>query len=369
MKIAILTIQNAFNHGSTLQAMALKDYVISLGHECEVLDFQNEILNNIYRKKKEYSIALKYLFSGHVKTAYQEYKDVRLAHKARPYKKIKRSYDKFRKKHLSLTKKVYLGQDDKLSEYDAIICGSDQVWNKGIVGDYGWYYLDILNFTGKKIAYAASGKIDGGEPEKQINLIKKLDKISVREEELKNQLIEYGVKDISVVCDPTLLFDKSYWQKFVKKQKNHVDYIFSYFIYDCPTANEYAKKLSKQTGLPVLHMERISKFLYCNGKKIKSSAPDDFLSLIANCKYFITNSFHGTVFAVTFNKNFSVFKDDQRLKTLLGRLDLSDRISSYDKVTCADIKNKIDWAEISNKMLEFSKSGKDFLSDALLDKR
>ena len=66
MKVGIITIQNALNHGSTLQAMALQDYIISLGHDCQIFDYQNKRLNAIYRPKGEYKEAIKLLFRGHM---------------------------------------------------------------------------------------------------------------------------------------------------------------------------------------------------------------------------------------------------------------------------------------------------------------
>ena len=190
-KIATITFHNSYNYGSVLQAFALQTYLKKIGYETKIIDFE---YGDDY---KQYKLFRTYLYLHQPKSF--------LADLYRLKKNIKRkkSFDEFTKKHLLLTSHHYVNEDDMSelnTQFDAFICGSDQIWNlectKEIVPAY---FLNFVANNKLKIAYApsiASATFDGNK-EELTNLIGRLDSVSVREKSTIDSVKEYTDKEIN----------------------------------------------------------------------------------------------------------------------------------------------------------------------------
>ncbi|MEE0968583.1 MAG: polysaccharide pyruvyl transferase family protein [Clostridia bacterium] len=361
-KIGIITIHNALNYGSTLQAIGLQEYLSSEGLDCKIIDYQNEKINSVYNRNMNLTKAIRLALSGHIRSAYCFFKNMILWRKQSVYGKILKPYDRFRKKNLRLTKPIFPNNICFLNNFDAIIAGSDQIWSE-IVGDDTAYYLDLPNYKGIRIAYAASGTVNSVTS--NIELIKHFNYISVREKMLQNTLCSLGITKVSLVCDPTLLCDIHFWGKYVKKSKSKTDYIFAYLMFEKPQIRSYIAYLEKKLGLPVVVLNRAEPFVILEGKKIPASTPKDFLSLLGNAKYVVTNSFHGTVFSALFQKNFVSYICDYRIVSLLDDLGLSARMVHHNEESTFDITQPIDWLDVNQKIERFRDESKQFIKNCL----
>lgn len=134
-----------------------------------------------------------------------------------------------------------------------------------------------------------------------------LDYISVREQSGVTLVKELSNKKVHLVLDPTLLLNKTDWSKVMKQYPNMPSkYILIYQLSDSKAIVELALKISKQYNLKVY---RICKRAYANTHNkgiinIADAGPAEFLSLICNATYIVTNSFHGTAFSINFNVPF-----------------------------------------------------------------
>ena len=359
MKVGIITIQNAFNYGSTLQAYALQQVLEELGHDVEIIDYQNKRLNRIYRPSNTYKQIFKSMISGHIRSGLIELTEQYKNRKDNVYIQISKKYDEYRKQYLKLSKEVFSEGLKNLAVYDAIITGSDQVWNIEITGGDDIYYLKIPNFNGKKISYAASGTLKNTLD--KIDTVKDIRYISVREKQLKYEIEQMCAIKVTDTCDPTLLLDKKYWD--IQVQKIQGNYIFAYLMWDETFIIDYLMRLSEKKKMPVLMVHRIQTDVLLNGKKLSVSTPGDFINLIANAKYVVSNSFHGTVFSVIFNKQFQTFASGSRVNDFLNGLSLKERLITKEHI--GNIDEKINWEDVYAIIENEKKKSMDFLKKSL----
>lgn len=211
-KIRIITFHNAHNYGAMLQAYALSKKIENMDNQVEFIDYRNKNVENgnriinINKNKLIKSILSNIVY----------------------YNKNRRRYNNFNKfmnQNLQLTERRYdnveeLKQDSPKA--DIYITGSDQVWNKDIVGSIeDSYTLNFGDDNVKRISYAASiGKSIIAEPDKNVinHKLERIDYISVREEDAKHALSQIVNKNIEVVLDPTLLIDKKEWESEIKRK-------------------------------------------------------------------------------------------------------------------------------------------------------
>lgn len=364
MKIGILTFHRTTNYGAALQAYALQQILKKMGHNIKIIDYNNKNVYSYY----DYRI-----FYGNQSLKTRIGKVIRY-----PYnKKICGLFGAFRKKRLDLSQECRtLEELSKVEEkLDAVICGSDQVWNpRAIFEDFDAYLLGTAKC--KKIAYAASaGNISLWE--KYLNnywtLLHRFDAISVREKNMRTPTEHLSQKNVELVLDPSLLLEPIDWIKLentdVLKTLPEKEYIFVYFLGNNSFLIRMVKELKYKTGLTVVSL----------GHKIKGIktirpivGPREFIALIHNASYVLTSSFHGTAFSIIFNRPFLVFGNGEynsRMITLLSALNLQNRMISTDGFSAfEEIKKTIDWEQTEKFYYKEKKKSIDFLKKALEEK-
>ena len=300
MNIKVITRHAPSNYGSLLQAIATQTVLERLGHECEIIDYRrlDEMGFNIIRShlnnlkdwsrnplKKLLYIALRY-----------------------PEEFIaEKRFRSMQKKHLRLTKAFHSLDELKALRADVFMTGSDQVWGPTLSGVYDEaYFLAFAGHNDKKVAYAASfGRTGFSEAElsNYKRLLSGYSAITVREDSAVGLLENIGVRCEGQVLDPTLLLDKDDWGSFIKCGRKRGGFVLVYQLNN-PKASNYAKRLSKVSGLPMVRVTPYSHQITEGGKMVLLPDVDRFLSYIRDCSYLVTDSFHGSAFAINFNKQF-----------------------------------------------------------------
>ena len=369
MKINTITCQHVYNYGATLQAYALQEYLEQLGNKVEIIDFRlpshtRYELFTPYPKGKCYELVCKYPILRFIITPIKNRKIFKTWGR-------KRNFDKFDKDFLHLTSKTYRTLEDLQQEtfnVDLFIAGSDQIWNTEMEnGNNGAYFLDFGSLATKRISYAASFGINKIKEEAQKTFIKqqlkKFDKISVREISGLDILEDLGYKGIQVV-DPVFLFSKEEWIEKFNLKENIGNYIFIYdFMHDDDKISNLAKDLAQKENLKILSVNDFSNTPYAD-IQINNAGPREFLQLLLDAKYVISNSFHATAFSIIFNKKFATFpllsqKNPSRMIDLLSANNLMERfIPSNLEVVCKDIEFVTDY----QKKINFSR---DFINDCI----
>lgn len=357
MKIKVITRHAPSNYGSLLQSIATIKVMEGMGHDCEIIDYQRTderglsgVLTQL-RQKDGYGNPIKRL-------AY-----IALRYPIEKYAQMK--FESMRKKYLKMTVRCSNHEDLKRLKADAFITGSDQVWGPMMNGRYdSAYFLQFVSPDSKKLAYAASfgkTKFDDQTISDYKSMLAGYDKIAVREKSAVELIDGWGLKNsVGQVLDPTLLLYKEEWKRLLVKESDtdkykNRKYILVYQIHNDPKLSDYAKRLASNTGMellrvnPMLHQKsRGGKFICC---------PDlgEFLALIDNASCVVTDSFHGTCFAINFGKQFIEILPNNatgtRNQSILDLTDLSGRIlKDFNDYSLID--NKIDYDDVWQRLDE-----------------
>lgn len=347
--IGILTYHFAHNYGAMLQAYALKKYLNNSGFEAEIINYCPEKI------KRQYSI-------GKETITYKNFW-------WKVYRNIKRKnqydlFEDFRIKALSGHSEV---SSDKLGEYskkyDAIIAGSDQVWNTSINLDDPNYYLKFANKEVRKIGYAISlGSINMTKNMRELidqNIIG-FDRVSFREKSSTQFLNEVYKKKYPVTCDPVFLLEVDKWNHILKKPESRIPekFILYYSLHDDENLKSAVKQTAEMEGLPIVSIHPLCKKEKIADLNMNDVGPREFLWLIKNAEYVASNSFHATAFSIIFQKKAII-----RPHPVLGdrNKDLLNLIRGDNKLQNGDVYQFefADW-ENMNKLVAYSKS---FLTD------
>lgn len=350
-KIGILTFHYAINYGALLQAYALSRACEKLGFDVELINYYNhrhERANNIiYDAKRSFlkNIAYTFLVAPHYLQLKRKYK----------------SFLMFKREYLNLTRRFETASDliQNIPAKDFYISGSDQVFNPAFDENIMVYYQSFLKQPGtKKIAYAPSFGIsvfDDSLRERLFDLLNDFDNLSCRENDGAEFLSRLTGKNVKIVLDPVFLLDEEEWGNIESDNeyihKHEKGYIFVYDLNGRDNLISISKKLQQKVNLPIVCLTT-KKYLigkYHVEDIIINAGPRDFLSLIHNATYVITDSFHGIAFSIIFQKQFLAYnalpKASQRIKSLLGLINLKERI-----IDTANADEECIWQIISQKL-------------------
>lgn len=254
----------------------------------------------------------------------------------------KNVFQSFAKKYLDLSENTYTTEDDFESyplDADAYCTGSDQVWNsKWNNGILPCLYLSFVPNDKYKFAFSASfgqSKLSTEEINKTKPYLEQYNRISVRESEAKVILDEqYNIKNSVHLVDPTLCVSGDFWRKYETPRKIKDDYILIYNLNRSKEFDRYAVELSKRTGLKLVRFcTRYDQF-YRPGKSMLVPEVFDFISLIDNAKFVLTDSFHATAFSLNLHTEpICVYPKEfgGRLESILRQTNTTQRhIDNYE---------------------------------------
>lgn len=363
MKAAVITRHAIINYGSLLQTIATQKVLDELGLSCEIIDYIRE--SETYKNIEINLIKNKASWNNNPVKRWI-YLAIRVPASIYAGKK----FETERKKYLILTHRYKdikeLVEDPPRA--DIFIVGSDQVW--GPVEDGSNDAVYTLSFTSKcKVAFASSfGKIRLSDDLKAYfkEELSTYKGITVRETSAVEMLKEIGIASKQIL-DPTLLLDKNYWMNYLVpiKEKN---YILIYQIHNNDMLGEYAKKIARLKGLKLIRISPYFHQVFRAGKLILCPSIKEFISYIYNAKCLITDSFHGTAFAINLNVPFLEVLPhngtDTRNKSILELTFLTDRIIS-DKNNTSIYEKEIDFEDVNTILDTERKKSKEILKEML----
>jgi hypothetical protein len=285
-------------------------------------------------------------------------------------------FESFQKNHI---KPCYYNWSElkQLSHNDdfvAFLCGSDQIWNSDALYNDPLYYLRFAPKS-KRIAFAPSfgrNYIANYNKKTIRRYIMEIPTLSVREESAVKIIKDLTNRNAIQLLDPTLVIDKTKWDKALDLQNKTQDlekYILAYFLNEpSKYAKAFIKNLSSKYQLKVIaipYMREPSTWY----DFIPNTGPREFVKLIKNAFFVCTDSFHGTAFSINYSVPFYTFerqyesasKQSSRVTSLLDLLSLKERFNPL-----IDVQNiSIDFTT-ANKVLNLERERSvKYLKDAI----
>ena len=381
MKIGIITHPIIYNYGGILQNYALQQVLKNMGHEVYTLD-----------KHIETAFKTKVLSLGKRSLLKLTGKNVKLrGWQTKEESNIINSNTRsFVEQYITTTNSIIANSEvNKLHEkyrLDAYVVGSDQVWRRNEARGNDLEFLSFLehNKDVKKIAYAASFGVSEWEfKEEETIKFKRLaqlfDAISVREDSGVKLCENFLNVEAQHLIDPTMLLLKDNFVSLVKaaninKSKGN---LFTYVLDRSTEKKEVIKRISDELGMnpfEVMPEQNYKMDLEDNFDIHKCVFPkiEQWLRAFMDAEYVITDSFHGTAFAIIFNKPFISIVNKRRgasrFYSLLKTFGLENRaISEEDSIDLNLIKEQIDFTKVNEILSDEREKSMRFLKDVLND--
>lgn len=364
-RVGVITVHKNTNYGANLQAYASCSYINDLGYDCEIIDYvpkSQEISNHlwtwiweIWKNDSSKSIVRKVkLFVA-----------ILLLIPCR-YTRLKR-FAKFREKFCKISPSCSKEKDAIKLNYEAVVCGSDQIWNPLITDGVTPIYYGEIEGVKNRISYAASIGKECFSKEDEIKvskLVKKIDYCSVREESSAKYIGKLSGKKVSCVCDPVFLLSKEKYEKISARAPMSEKYVLVYSIIPNTEMIEIARRYANENGMVLVEI-CASKNRRCSHKQLTDLGPREFLSYMQYADMIFTNSFHGTAFSIIFEREFYAIDNKSggsRIVNLLNKAGLNNRlIAEYP----ADSSELIDYAVVKKQLESHIGESKEFLEKAL----
>jgi len=336
MKIAILTQPLGKNYGGIMQAWALQQVLKNMGHEPTTIDRQPDARNLAYRGLRTVYRAMRRVVGTGNGLVFPE----------RTLPVVTQHMREFIRANISMSPMI--DSTEKLrghfisESYEAVIVGSDQTWRPAYSPNIYNFFLDFLPDRNiKKLAYASSFGVDCWEfsPEqtrKCATLARDFDFISVREVSGIKLCTDYLGVVADAVLDPTLLLTADDYRALMDSRYRSPQSgrgLYCYVLDKTPTKNAIVQRISQELGVPAyMHQAEESLTDWKGGPIERYIMPpvQEWLSGFERADFVVTDSFHGMVFSIIFEKPFLAIANSARgaarFQSLLSQLGLNNRL-------------------------------------------
>lgn len=381
------------NYGSSLQGFATVKKVADLGYNYEIIR---------YNKTRDLKSLAKNFIGLMRSGAYRQWKYLQQKKKdlrdnpefARTRKIRVKAVDTFKKQYLDVVSHFYTGYkalQEGSKNYNVVFVGSDQVW--GPLSLYSRFYnLYFVDDSVPKFSYASSFGVSEIFPWQRKGVsgfLNRMNMIGVREQRGKEIVKELTGKNAQVVCDPTFLLTSEEWLTALSENEKsrgkvregepyaiNEPYILTYILGDRKDVREQIKKLRKQSELTVVNLPHVDNYHAMDNDlgdiSLYDVDPFDFIRLIRDAEYVVTDSFHGSVFSILMHKKFVTFyrkpssekgNTNSRIDSLFNLFGLSDRLFNGD--IFAQIQKNIDYDFVDEKVDDLRTKSLSFLQKGL----
>lgn len=351
MNTGILTYHRAYNYGAVLQCYALQEVLRGLGHEVSVIDYRQPDIERFY--------------------AYRRVKKRTLLSPLRDLKRLvihagyKSVFESFQQRRLRLTE----AYTDRIpADFDRYVIGSDMLWAYDAESKAfePFYFGEFSRRPDSRlVGYAISGTTDSfrrlGE-ERRFDFCANFDALSIREKSLAEIVGACTGKEPVCCLDPTLLTTKENWADFSSPRRQGRKYLVTYFLRvrgkDLTALREKVETLAREKGLETVNIDAMG-----------SSLPmtvEDFVSVIRGAQYVVSDSFHGIVFSLIFERPFHALRlrdaHDARYVDILHALGADDLAVDLDYVP---VIPEIDYAALNGRLRQLRAGSLAFLKENL----
>lgn len=343
-KVGIITVYETENIGSVLQATALKNVVEAMGYSVFFISTKNQ-----------YSIhSLKWLVRSMAKAVVR-------------HNRVQDCWTKYwhYERYIKNTFHTVPPGEVLKKDPEMLIIGSDTVWDvdsryfedsSRIFWALDWMNIPIITYAAS-IANTAYRSLDERQyPQKALRAYRA---ISVRDRYTAGYVEARTGRTVSIVCDPTLLLPAEHYREkcFRVEEKYLLLYLFAELT---EGTKQEVQRFAADKGLTIISL---GKHILGSDKWV-SGTIENFLSYFNSAEYVVTNTFHGTIFSILFNKAFvSLECNKNKVAQLLQGFGLSEKLTS-DHIAEA-LEEKIDYSQINEQIRKMRDESMQFLLDEL----
>ncbi len=293
------------------------------------------------------------------------------------------AFHEFQGKYFTRLSEEYIGYDalsQGAKKYSAVITGSDQLWSPaGLPTNY--YNLKFVPNSIRKISYASSfgvKNIPFYQKKRTIEFLNRLDFISMRENRGSEIVNELTGKEVPVVLDPVFMLSKERWNQAIPDKKLLDEpYIFAYFLGTDADHRKAVNELQRKTGYKIVALRHLDQYVD-EDENFGDIAPyevgpEEFLNYLRGAEYVCTDSFHGSVFSIIYEKKFMIFNryaegakhsKNSRIDTLCENLGLNNRRYTH-QYGIDTILNDINYSEVERNLEKLKIAANMYLDEAL----
>lgn len=380
LNIGLITYHAAYNYGSVLQAYATQEKLTRLGHTVTMIDYRSKEGSRHYENL--------YFRGQGIKSFLADLTMIPVAHLRR--QRMQKFEDFISDKmHLS-TRRFHEPEELNIlsNSFDVAISGSDQIINKhsNELERVDWRYMNpyLLSWAKcRKISYASSpATMTDDELEHIATALADFSALSARERSACDKLEKVTGKHVEHVCDPTLLLSANDWTHQIPAQLPEIlyenRYLFFYSLVRPKRAIsvfQQLKQLSDNIGMPIAVLTPMAGNVpRCNELiNVLDAGPNEFLGLIKYARGVITDSYHGTLFSINFNKQFLVYSENSvehelntRRGQILKELSLTNQIiTELSPESLQELNTTINYQTINESLEEMRGNSSNYLIKAL----
>ena len=357
MRVGIITQPLYANYGGILQNFALQQVLKGTGHAPVTLDYMPSLSFGRYL-----------LYAG--KGLLCALSPTR-RHPIKPYKHFLErpaNIDAFVRNHIRLTQTIpaYTKRLLRKTGVEALIVGSDQVWRYAYTSHYirDMYLAFARDYSCPKLAYGASLGVETWDYPNDVTrdvreLVKQFNAISVREDSGVVLCREQLGVEARIVLDPTLLLDASVYDNFCSAPApEEAPYLAAYVLDRNEEKDAYIQSLAISKGLVVKEMTVSD----------QGASIEEWLTTIRNAAFVVTDSYHGSLFSILFQRQFQTILNKERgadrFTTIFGKLGLRDVLLATIPATPA-IGSEIDYPAVRTKLETLRRESLAYLADVL----
>lgn len=369
MKIGVITLPLHINYGGILQAYALQRVLQDIGHDVVLLDSYPKCpqlhpfpLQQMFYLKR----LLKKFFTPHSATPiFNEKIQIERYNKKEHIRNFYRKHIR----HIDFNQRMRLNPKD----FDALVVGSDQIWRPMYCSNIANSYLEFAeHWTNiKRISYATSFGTNDWEYTKEqtmrcSQLVQIFNAVSVREETGIALCNTHLGIDPTWVLDPTLLVDTKHYMEHIEKttKENPPRMCLSYMLDETEEKNTILQHIVEEQRYNLVSYKNID-----NQDNNNVPSVEEWLKAFHDANFVFTDSFHGCVFSIIFNKPFIVYGNKERgmarFNSLLKIFGLEDRLVTSKEEAEKAIAQPIDWEKINTIKKEWQEKSINFLKENL----
>lgn len=364
MKIILITKHYVKNYGSVLQTYASQELLSRKGGSVSIANY---ILPEASGLKYMDIILRKHASAGRIK------KIILRAAVLPTMIRWKYVFGGFLKKYLNVCGSPADSCEKlktELPDADIYCTGSDQVWNPETNRGLQPAYFCEFAPKGKRVVSLAASFGVKTVREKDEALIKRyLEKyslLSVRERSGIDILVKAGLKG-RMILDPVMIETAGFWAKLAGRRKIKPDYVLIYQLNSSREFDRYAEQAAERLGKKLVRICTRYDQILKNGRPVPVPTVEQWISLFFYADFVITDSFHGTVFSILFQKEFvNLYPPlfSERLDSLLSMFGIEERhISDCSRFDILD--KRIDYRRVNEILDEKRKESLEFIDEIL----